>query len=91
MNLSFYFLNFLVFFNTIHKKKLPCFGYKPYMDVQIYENISIFLLQNLEPILKLNHFLKNSFYFFLIKNPFVDVDGPFLCLQNGGNSPKKLT
>jgi hypothetical protein len=56
MNLSFYFLNFLVFFNTIHKKKLPCFGYKPYMDVQIYENISIFLLQNLEPILKLNHF-----------------------------------
>ncbi len=26
---------------------------------------------------------------FLIKKSFVDVDGPFLCLQNGENSPQK--
>jgi hypothetical protein len=26
---------------------------------------------------------------FLIKKSFVDVDGPFLCLQNGGNLPPK--
>jgi len=28
--------------------------------------------------------------FVLIKNPFVDGDGHFLCLQNGINSPQKI-
>jgi hypothetical protein len=31
-----------------------------------------------------------KFFGFLIKKSFVDVDGPFLCLQNGGNLPPEF-
>jgi len=35
------------------------------------------------------HLEKIVEFFFLIIKYFVDVDDPFLCFQNGGNSPHK--
>jgi hypothetical protein len=32
---------------------------------------------------------EGQFWFYKIKKTFVNVDGPFLCLQNGGNSQVK--
>jgi hypothetical protein len=49
-NLFMYFSNFVVLFKTIHKTILPCFAYRPYMEVQKKLNSFIFLLQVLEPL-----------------------------------------
>jgi len=56
----------------MHKKILFCFDYKPYMEVQIYQNIFVSWLQVLEPIVDLCHL---RFYFIYL---FIFLDFNFL-------------